>query len=191
MIKNAILVQRVNKETGTKQWALISKKKPHRVLKWFGAKKPSKERVQKEEKRIQFFKRQSDRMEHILKLSDISGDSDPVGDISFPEEKEDLPIIIEADDATRRTAESLFKIIQFLFYRVPAEDKRKFFSRLKGKVIKLSPDQLGIKKMPPSSVIGQSLAISRNILSGLNPIFVKRVLEELVVILSQKSGLGE
>ena len=40
-------------------WALVSKKNPDKVLKWFGQYKPSKEQVLKEERRIQFFKRRN------------------------------------------------------------------------------------------------------------------------------------
>jgi hypothetical protein len=54
--KVAILKQKYNKKTKKKEWALVSKSKPSKVLKWFGARKPSKDRVNKEEKRIQYFK---------------------------------------------------------------------------------------------------------------------------------------
>ena len=70
-------------------------------------------------------------------------------------------------------------------YNILAEqDRRKYFSRVRGKVIRLSPAEMASKKMPPSSVIGQSVAISKNILSGLNPVFVGRVLEELIRLLT-------
>lgn len=51
----ARLVQRKNEKTDKLEWALISKKNG-RVLKWFGARKPSKESVNKEERRIWHFK---------------------------------------------------------------------------------------------------------------------------------------
>lgn len=38
------------------QWALVSKSDSTRVLKWFGTKKPTAPEVEKEERRIQFFK---------------------------------------------------------------------------------------------------------------------------------------
>lgn len=55
MISEAILTQKVNPSTGLKEWALVSKSK-RRPLKYFGTRKPSDERVAKEEKRIQYFK---------------------------------------------------------------------------------------------------------------------------------------
>lgn len=38
-------------------YALVSKKNPKKILKWFGTKKPAKEQVLQEERRVQFFKR--------------------------------------------------------------------------------------------------------------------------------------
>jgi len=38
------------------QWALVSKTNKTKVLKWFGNAKPSKKKVLKEERRVQFFK---------------------------------------------------------------------------------------------------------------------------------------
>jgi hypothetical protein len=93
-------------------------------------------------------------------------------------------IIKEAQDPAKRTAESLFKIIQFLFYRVPPKNKLRYLSRIRGKIVKIPPGQLAIKKTPPAAAIGQSIAISKNLLSGLNPTFVAKVLEELVRLLS-------
>jgi len=54
--KKAILTQKVNPKTKKKEWALVSKSDPSKVLKYFGTEKPSKERVQKEERRVQYFK---------------------------------------------------------------------------------------------------------------------------------------
>lgn len=55
-MKTAIVKQKHREETGKKEWALVSKSDPSKVLKWFGTAKPSDEAVQKEEARIQFFK---------------------------------------------------------------------------------------------------------------------------------------
>ena len=56
MKKISILIQKINKNTGNKEYALVSKNDRSKVLRWFGIKKPSEERVLKEEKRIQYFK---------------------------------------------------------------------------------------------------------------------------------------
>lgn len=89
-------------------------------------------------------------------------------------------------NAARRTAQSLFKIIQFMFYRIPEKDKKRFFSRVRGKVVRMSPAQLGGKNLPPSTAIGQAVALTKNLLSGLNPVFVKSVLIELTKMLATK-----
>ena len=56
----AIVTQRFREEKNRKEWALVSRKPSktgkRKVLFWFGMKKPSKERVTKQEKRVQFFK---------------------------------------------------------------------------------------------------------------------------------------
>lgn len=56
--KTAILKQKKREETDQVEWALFDSK-GKRVLKWFGAKKPSDEAVAKEERRIQYFKHHS------------------------------------------------------------------------------------------------------------------------------------
>ena len=57
LIKQARLVQKHREDSGKKEWALVSKSTA-KVLKWFGTTKPSDEAVQKEERRVQFFKHQ-------------------------------------------------------------------------------------------------------------------------------------
>lgn len=52
--RTARLVQK--SKDGKKQWALVSTKDSSKVLKWFGAKKPSEDTVAKEERRVQYFK---------------------------------------------------------------------------------------------------------------------------------------
>jgi hypothetical protein len=59
------LVQRHNDKTDQQEWALVSKKSD-RVLKWFGARKPSDEAVKKEERRVQYFKHQGSLLAKIL-----------------------------------------------------------------------------------------------------------------------------
>jgi hypothetical protein len=55
-VKSAVLKKILNKNTGIKEWALVSKKDHSKILKWFGSKKPNEEEVLKEEKRVQYFK---------------------------------------------------------------------------------------------------------------------------------------
>jgi len=43
-------------KTGEMEWALMSKSKPSKVLKWFGKTKPSPGQVAKEEARVEYYK---------------------------------------------------------------------------------------------------------------------------------------
>ena len=42
-----------------KRWALVSTKDQHKILKWFGSKKPAQSAISKNEKRVQYFKNRS------------------------------------------------------------------------------------------------------------------------------------
>jgi hypothetical protein len=60
----------------------------------------------------------------------------------------------------------------------------KYISRVRGKIIRMVPTDIGLKRLPPSSVIGQSVAITKNILNGLHPSFVNEVIMELARLLA-------
>ena len=90
-----------------------------------------------------------------------------------------LPISKRAQDPVRRTAESILKIINFLMFRVPQKDKTKFMQRIRGKIMRIPAGQVSIKRLPQTAAIGQAISLTKNILSGLNPFFVKRVIDEL------------
>jgi hypothetical protein len=49
-----MLQQKVNPNTGRKEWALVSH--TGKALKWFGTEKPSKDWFKKEEARVEMFK---------------------------------------------------------------------------------------------------------------------------------------
>ncbi len=53
-----MLKKHVRESTGKMEWALMSKSKPGKVLKWFGKTKPSSTQVAKEEARVEFYKNQ-------------------------------------------------------------------------------------------------------------------------------------
>jgi hypothetical protein len=90
-----------------------------------------------------------------------------------------FPISKRAQDPVRRTAESILKIINFIMFRVPQKHKTKFLQRIRGKIQRIPAGQVSIKKLPQTASIGQSISLVKNILSGLNPFFVKRVIDEL------------
>jgi hypothetical protein len=98
--------------------------------------------------------------------------------------------IKEAKDPARLTADSLYKIIKFLFYRIKPANKKKFLNKVQYKLMSIPPAELSEKKTPPTSVVNQSIALARNLLNGLNPIFVGQVLDELNDLLSSDRGLA-
>lgn len=59
LMSTAKLVQKLNKKTDKKEWALVSKKDNNKVLEWYGVQKPSEKRVEESEKRVQMFKHMS------------------------------------------------------------------------------------------------------------------------------------
>ncbi len=76
----------------------------------------------------------------------------------------------------QRTADSIVKIINFLLFRVPQKDKARYLSRIKGKIIRIPVGEISQKKMPASSSIGQAISLTKQILSGFDPIFVRSVI---------------
>ena len=122
MIKNAILVQRKNEKTNTIQWALVSKK-DRKVLKWFGSQKPSDEAVKKEERRIQYFKHQGERIDRIKKLAE---------EISFPKaEHEQLKSELNSGKTqyTTRVDDEFGKYKEGSEYDTPWGDKVRVISK--------------------------------------------------------------
>ena len=51
-----MLDQRVNPKTGAKEYCLVSRKTPSRILEWYGKKRPGAETVRKSEARIRYYK---------------------------------------------------------------------------------------------------------------------------------------
>jgi len=124
-----------------------------------------------------------DEMEHERDLRELlEGTKTASADIPLSKRAvatELLPISKWAQDPVRRTAESILKIINFILFRVPQKDKNRYLQRIRGKIIRIPTGQMSQKKMPQSAAIGQAIALAKNILTGLNPFFVKRVVDEL------------
>ena len=62
---SAKLVQKHREDTDREEWALVSRKDESKVLEWFGPEKPSDEKVQKAEARVQFFKHHASVTERV------------------------------------------------------------------------------------------------------------------------------
>jgi hypothetical protein len=54
-----MLAKKVNPHTGKSEYCLESVTSKGKVLEWYGANKPSEKRVDKSEKRVQYFKNKS------------------------------------------------------------------------------------------------------------------------------------
>jgi hypothetical protein len=51
-----MLTQRENPKSGKKEYCLVARKPPHRVLEWYGSRRPSAATVEHSEKRIEYYK---------------------------------------------------------------------------------------------------------------------------------------
>jgi len=51
-----MLDQRVNPKTGEKEYCLVSRKTPRKILEWYGKRKPSAEKVRHSEARVEYYK---------------------------------------------------------------------------------------------------------------------------------------
>jgi hypothetical protein len=87
-------------------------------------------------------------------------------------------------DPSVRTAQSLIKIFQFMFHRIPQKERHEFFLRLKNKIVRLQPSEIGMKNIPEKNAVGQAASFAKNLLSGLDPFFIKRTLMEVAKLLS-------
>lgn len=110
--KIAMLRKKYNKNTKQTEWALLSRSKPHRVLKWFGARKPSKERVQEEEKRVQYFKHATENV--ISELHNVSGELRAKGIVHIADALTNCILSLIRNSSQEENAIRLGKIINIL-----------------------------------------------------------------------------
>lgn len=80
------------------------------------------------------------------------------------------------------TANNLYKIVNMLFEDLTS-NKNEFLSRFEGKLLKVNPEDLKNKSFSQEWVIGQSIAICKNILRGQNEDFIKEVLLQLMKLI--------
>ena len=71
----ATLKKKYNKNTKQEEWALISKKDPNKILQWFGTQKPSDEKVEKVEKRVQWFKNKGSINAAFIEIDTVMGEN--------------------------------------------------------------------------------------------------------------------
>jgi hypothetical protein len=74
----------------------------------------------------------------------------------------------------------LANIVKFILNRISPAKRQKSINRLKQKFYYLNENELGSKKMPASSSLGQSITFVKTVLFNHNPRYIREVLNNLV-----------
>ena len=80
-------------------------------------------------------------------------------------------------------AENIYNIIKVMIMRMPMENRGKSFLNIKEKLKDFNILELNSKKSPGGASIGVSISLLKNILNGRDSFFIRRVLEELTLLL--------
>ena len=83
----------------------------------------------------------------------------------------------------RFVAEKILEIINIMLSRMKLESRPKSISKIKEKIRDYNPIELSNKKAPGGAAVGTSLALIKNILMARDTYFIKRVIEELMLIM--------
>jgi hypothetical protein len=76
-------------------------------------------------------------------------------------------------------AEQIKDIIGVMIGRMSPEAQMRAFPNIAQKILELNTVDIATKKSPGGASIGVSLSLVKNILNGRDPIFIKRVIDEL------------
>jgi len=71
-------------------------------------------------------------------------------------------------------------VINFLMQKVPKNQRFQSLNTLRNTLLNLSVGEISSKKSPPSSALGQSVALVKNMLGGHNPDYVRQVIQEAI-----------
>jgi len=74
----------------------------------------------------------------------------------------------------------LANIVKFILNRISPAKRQKSLNKLKQKFYYLNENELGSKKMPASSSLGQSITFVKTVLFNHNPRYIREVLNNLV-----------
>ena len=80
-------------------------------------------------------------------------------------------------------AEKILEIIKIMLSRMKLESRPKSINKIKEKIRDYNPIELSNKKAPGGAAVGTSLALIKNILMARDTYFIKRVIEELMLIM--------
>lgn len=87
-------------------------------------------------------------------------------------------------------ARNLSAIIKFLMKRISKENRIRSTMSLRDKILKLDPFEISSKKTPPSASMGQSITLLKNILVGHNVDYIRQVLKNIAIQLSDTNDIN-
>ena len=80
-------------------------------------------------------------------------------------------------------AERIMEIIKIMLSKMKLESRPKSMNKIREKIRDYNPIELSNKKSPGGAAVGTSLALIKNILMARDNYFIKRVIEELMLIM--------
>lgn len=75
---------------------------------------------------------------------------------------------------------SLADIVLFLLKRIPAHQRPNAIRKMLIKFRTMNSEEIASKDMRPFSSMGQSISFIKNVLSGHDPLYVRRVLDAII-----------
>lgn len=78
---------------------------------------------------------------------------------------------------------SIAFIIQFLLQRINPEQRVNIMENVKRKIMEINDGDLASKQVPPTTAIGQSINVVKNILIGYDPNYIRQILNYTVLSL--------
>ena len=71
-------------------------------------------------------------------------------------------------------------IIRFIIGRIPSDKRNESIVNLRNKIWTLDPYDISSKKTPATASLGQAITFIKTILIGHDPIYIKRVIQEIM-----------
>lgn len=90
---------------------------------------------------------------------------------------------INYDVDPKYVAEKILEMIKIMLSKMKMESRPKSMMRIKEKIKDYNPLELSQKKSPGGAAVGTSLAMIKNILIARDTYFIKRVIDELMMIM--------
>lgn len=72
---------------------------------------------------------------------------------------------------------AISNVIKFLITKMPESERSNAVQRIRNELLSLPVNEISSKKMPASASIGQSISLIKNTLSGKDPDFIRKVIE--------------